>query len=127
MLRPARAAARARLLRSNKHIIREDNLIYIIVALAPQIIILSPDYLHIRLFTTHRFFKFISSRACYNYCHGRGLVERALTHVVLKAVSGGFLAQDPANTKYIACIVDVSYEWSFLGGPRGRLGVSLDF
>jgi hypothetical protein len=35
MLRPARAAARARLLRSNKHIIIsiEDNLIYIIVAL----------------------------------------------------------------------------------------------
>ena len=41
MLRLARAAARARLLRSNKHIIREDNLIYIIVALAPQIIIVA--------------------------------------------------------------------------------------
>ena len=55
------------------------------------------------------------------------LWKRALTHVVLKAVLGGFLAQDPANTKYIACIVDVSYEWNFLSGPCRRLGVSLDF
>lgn len=61
------------------------------------------------------------------YFRGRRLVERALTHVVLKAVLGGFLAQDPANTKYIACIVDVSYEWNFLSGPCRRLGVSLDF
>ena len=59
--------------------------------------------------------------------HCRRLVERALTHVVFKAVLGGFLAQDPANTKYIACIVDVSYEWNFLSGPCRRLGVSLDF
>jgi len=55
------------------------------------------------------------------------LEERALTHVVSKAVLGGFLAQHPANTKYIAYIVDVSYEWDFLSGPCRGLGVSLDF
>lgn len=102
------------------------------IVVAISILLLYVAYIVASLFTIflHAYaslLQFISSRACYYYCHGRGLVERALTHVVLKAVSGGFLAQDPANTKYIACIVDVSYEWSFLGGPRGRLGVSLDF